>query len=186
LWILNNATTISASSDSYSNINPSGSVNVNYSDNQTFNYSGKNGGVITQVLVDGSQVPITGSYTFTNVQSPHTILVFSNLPSTPTPSPTATQTATPTTTSTTTPTTITTSTPITTSPNTPPQNQTNAPTTSTAPKQNPLEGPIIFIVLAAFLTVSLATFSLHKQKVKNPELKKAKNPESLLGKQKSG
>ena len=88
LGTLNNSKTISASSDSYSSIYPSGLVNVNYGDNQTFNYSADNGYVITQVLVDGSPVPITGSYTFTDIQPMDTISVSSSPVPTPTPSPT--------------------------------------------------------------------------------------------------
>jgi len=89
LGIVNNSRTISASSDSYSSIYPSGFVNVNYGDNQTFNYSADDGYVITQVLVDGSPVPITGSYTFTDAQPLDTISVSSSPVPTQTPSPTS-------------------------------------------------------------------------------------------------
>ena len=84
--------TISASCDSHSTINPLGSVQVNAGGNQTFTYSADGGYKITRVLVDGSPVPITGSYTFTNVKAPHTISVSATPTSTPTstPSPTAT------------------------------------------------------------------------------------------------
>jgi hypothetical protein len=78
LGTVNYTRTISASSNSYSTIDPSGLVNVNYDDNQTFTYSANSGYVITHVLVDGSPVPITGSYTFTDVQTPRTISVSSS------------------------------------------------------------------------------------------------------------
>ena len=78
LGTVNYTRTISASSNSYSTIDPSGVVNVNYDDNQTFTYSANSGYVITHVLVDGSPVPITGSYTFTDVQTPRTISVSSS------------------------------------------------------------------------------------------------------------
>ena len=50
-------------------------VNANFS--QTFTYSANSGYTINSVLVDGSSVPITGSYTFNNVQANHTISVTS-------------------------------------------------------------------------------------------------------------
>jgi hypothetical protein len=78
LGTVNYTRTISASSNSYSTIDPSGLVNVNYDDNQTFTYSANSGYVITHVLVDGAPVPITGSYTFTDVQTPRTISVSSS------------------------------------------------------------------------------------------------------------
>ncbi len=81
--------TISASSDSNSTITPSGFVNVTAGASQTFTYSAANGYVISQVLVDQLPVPITGSYTFFDVQGPHTISVSAspNLNPTPSPSP---------------------------------------------------------------------------------------------------
>jgi hypothetical protein len=96
--------TISASSDSNSMINPSGLVNVTEGANQTFTYYAANGYAINQVLVDNVPVPITGSYTFIDVNESHTIAV-SALPNvilppnpspTPTPSPTPSPTPTPT------------------------------------------------------------------------------------------
>ena len=172
LGIVNNATTISASSDSYSTIDPSGLVNVNFGDNQTFNYSTNNGYVITQVLVDGSPVPITGSYTFTDVQASHTISVSSSPTPTPTPSstptpslsptssPTPTQTVTPKPTQTATPTTTPTPSP------TPSPTQTIAPTSSTSPIDNASGFPSTFIVLVAFLGVSLAALAYIGAKMK--------------------
>ena len=69
---------ITDSHDSNSLIAPSGNIQVNYGSNQFFNYSAINGYVITRVLVDGFSVPITGNYTFSNVQADHTISVFSS------------------------------------------------------------------------------------------------------------
>jgi hypothetical protein len=69
--------TIAASSDSNSVISPSGSVSVINGNSQGFTYSASTGYSISQVLVDGSPVSITGSYTFSNVQADHTIAVTS-------------------------------------------------------------------------------------------------------------
>ena len=68
---------ITSSVDSNSIISPSGNVMVNASFAQTFTYSAKSGYIIACVLVDGFPVPITGSYTFNNVQANHTISVTS-------------------------------------------------------------------------------------------------------------
>jgi hypothetical protein len=95
-----NTVTISASSDDYSTVNPSGNVNVIYGDNQTFTYSADSGYSISRVLVDGSPVAITGSYTFTNIQAPQSITISSAqtpiATAMPTPSPTSTPTPIPT------------------------------------------------------------------------------------------
>ena len=165
LGIVNNATTISASSDNYSIIEPSGLVNVNRGNNQTFNYSAKNGSIITQVLVDNAEVPITGSYTFTNVLASHTILVFSSPTSISTSSPTPTSTPTPT------PTPTATATP------TPTPNPTQSPTptiapTSTAttsPTHNPSCIPTIYTILVAVFGISLATVVYVGAKLKQSE-----------------
>ena len=66
---------ITSSADSNSIISPSGNVMVNANFSQTFTYSANSGYTIASVLVDGSSVPITGSYTFNNVQANHTISV---------------------------------------------------------------------------------------------------------------
>ena len=146
LGMANNAFTISASSDSYSIIQPSGLVNVNNGNNETFYYSAKNGGVITQVIVDNVTVPITGSYTFTNVQASHTIFVFSSPPPPPTPTPTPIPTATPTLTPTTNPTTM----------PTPTQNPTPTitPITTSKPTLSTPWIPIFLISMTAFLVIS--------------------------------
>ena len=68
---------ITSSADSNSIINPLGNVRVNANFSQTFTYSANSGYTITSVLVDNSSVPITGSYTFNNVQANHTISVTS-------------------------------------------------------------------------------------------------------------
>ena len=70
---------ISAFADSNSIISPSGSVTVYANDTQTFTFSAINGYTLTSVLVDGFSVPIIGSYTFTNVQTNHTISVESTI-----------------------------------------------------------------------------------------------------------
>ena len=66
---------IDPSADSNSVINPSSTTWVNAGSSQTFTYSANNGYSVNFVLVDGSSVPITSSYTFNNVQANHTILV---------------------------------------------------------------------------------------------------------------
>jgi hypothetical protein len=77
-------------------------VNVNYGGSQTFTYSADSGCVIRQVIVDNSPVAITGSYTFTDVQAPHTITVSSSIISSvsstaqPSPTPKLSSTASPT------------------------------------------------------------------------------------------
>ena len=65
------------SADSNSVINSSSDVWVNAGSSQTFTYSAKSGYTVNFVLVDGSSVPITGKYTFNNVQAKHTISVTS-------------------------------------------------------------------------------------------------------------
>ncbi|AIZ57174.1 hypothetical protein Mpt1_c13120 [Candidatus Methanoplasma termitum] len=72
--------TIWAMSDSGSTITPSGKVTVQQGDNQTFAFKAKEGYKITEVLIDGlyplKQTEIdSGSYTFPNVMSNHTIQV---------------------------------------------------------------------------------------------------------------
>ncbi len=68
---------ITSSADSNSIISPSGNVMLNANASQTFTYSAKSGYTIASVLVDNSSVPVTGSYTFSNVQTNHTISVTS-------------------------------------------------------------------------------------------------------------
>ena len=89
-----NNLTISASNDIGSIITPSGSISVAPGGNQTFTYSADSGYTINQVLVDDQQVPITGTYTFIDVQVAHTISVTSSPAPTPAPSPLPTPTPT--------------------------------------------------------------------------------------------
>jgi len=70
---------ITSSADVNSIISPLGNVVVNANFSQTFTYSAKSGYTVTSVLVDGSSVPITGSYAFNDVQANHTISVTSTL-----------------------------------------------------------------------------------------------------------
>ncbi|AIZ56298.1 hypothetical protein Mpt1_c04040 [Candidatus Methanoplasma termitum] len=72
--------TITASADSGSVISPSGRVTVQEGDSKTFTFSAKDGYTIAEVWIDStyqlSQAEInSGSYTFTNVMSNHTIAV---------------------------------------------------------------------------------------------------------------
>ena len=68
---------ITSSADSNSTLSPSDNVVVNANFSQTFTYSANNGYNISSVVVDGSSVPITGSYAFNDVQANHTISVAS-------------------------------------------------------------------------------------------------------------
>jgi hypothetical protein len=70
---------ITSSADSNSVISPSGNLTVNPNFSETFTYSANIGYTINSVLVDNSSVPITGSYTFTNIQANHTISVTSSI-----------------------------------------------------------------------------------------------------------
>ena len=72
-----NSYIISAQNDSHSSINPSGQVNVTYGASQNFTYSAESGYTITNVLVDGTPVAITGSYLFPRVTASHNITVSS-------------------------------------------------------------------------------------------------------------
>ena len=68
--------TINASAGAGGTISPSGSVSVVSGNNQTFTITPGGGNVISTVLVDGVNNPgavSSGSYTFTNVTSGHTI-----------------------------------------------------------------------------------------------------------------
>ncbi len=64
---------ITASAGSNGSISPSGDVSVTQGFDQTFSISADPGYVISDVVVDGSSVGAVSSYTFTNVQGPHTI-----------------------------------------------------------------------------------------------------------------
>jgi hypothetical protein len=68
---------ITSSADSNSTITPEGPEPVTYGESATFMYSAKSGYVISQVLVDGLSVAITGSYIFNNVIVDHEISVIS-------------------------------------------------------------------------------------------------------------
>ncbi len=69
--------TITASADSNSTISPSGSVNVDSGNSQEFTFSANSGYYVSNVIVDNSFVSTTSPYTFTDVQSDHTISVLS-------------------------------------------------------------------------------------------------------------
>ena len=69
--------TITASVDSNSTISPSGNVNVDSGNSQEFTFSANLGYYVSNVIVDNSFVSTTSPYTFTEVQSDHTISVLS-------------------------------------------------------------------------------------------------------------
>jgi hypothetical protein len=65
--------TITASAGSNGSIAPSGSVSVPSGSNKTFTISGNSGYVVTNVVVDGSSIGASNTYTFVNVTTGHTI-----------------------------------------------------------------------------------------------------------------
>ncbi len=69
--------TITPSHDAHCTINPNTAQTVSQGGQQTFTYSADTGYNISSVLVDGVSVANTGSYTFTNVLTDHTISVSS-------------------------------------------------------------------------------------------------------------
>jgi hypothetical protein len=86
---------ITSSADSNTNILPSGITAANYGSSLTVYYSANDGYEISNVTVDSQPASIssvTGDYTFTNIQTNHTIAVASSLINTPTPTPTPTPT----------------------------------------------------------------------------------------------
>ena len=66
---------ITASAGTGGAIGPSGAVPVNQGSNQTFTITANVGYAISQVMVDGVNQGAISSYTFTNVQTTHTISV---------------------------------------------------------------------------------------------------------------
>jgi len=65
--------TITATADTGGSISPSGAVGVNYGANRTFTITPNVGYHTDSVVVDGSNLGVTGSHTFTNVTANHTI-----------------------------------------------------------------------------------------------------------------
>lgn len=73
------AYTISASAGTGGSISPSGSVSVVAGGNQTFTITASSGYQVSSVTVDGANVGAVSTYTFSNVQTNHTIsAVFSS------------------------------------------------------------------------------------------------------------
>jgi hypothetical protein len=68
-----NSYTINASAGPNGSISPNGSVSVSCGSDQAFAISPNVGYAVADVIVDGSSVGSTTSYTFTNVQANHTI-----------------------------------------------------------------------------------------------------------------
>jgi hypothetical protein len=89
-----------------------GTTNVTYGASQTFSITPNTGYSISFLIVDGSSVQPTSSYTFNNVKDSHSISATFTLTSTSTPTPTSTSTPTPTSTSTPTPTSTASPTPL--------------------------------------------------------------------------
>jgi hypothetical protein len=67
--------TITASSDSHGTISPTGSVTVTSGSAQTFNFTPNAGYQLSTLTVDGVSKSLSSSYTFSNVQSAHSIAV---------------------------------------------------------------------------------------------------------------
>ena len=80
-----NQYTISASAGTGGSISPSGSVLVNQGLNQAFTITANNGYIISAVLVDGTSQGAVSTYTFTNVQTSHTISASFSVETGPTP-----------------------------------------------------------------------------------------------------
>ncbi len=68
-----NVYTITATAGAHGSITPSGDVSVNYGTDQSFTIAPDDNYHVLDVSVDGSTVGAVGSYTFTNVQTTHTI-----------------------------------------------------------------------------------------------------------------
>ncbi len=68
-----NTFTISASAGANGTISPTGSVSVNYGDNQSFTITASGGYHIANVIVDNVPQGAVSSYNFTNVTASHTI-----------------------------------------------------------------------------------------------------------------
>ncbi|MBN2535722.1 MAG: hypothetical protein JXB88_22780, partial [Spirochaetales bacterium] len=64
---------ITATSDAYGSISPAGDVAVNWGEDITFTITPDTGYEVLQVIVDGEEIGVVNSYTFTNVTTPHTI-----------------------------------------------------------------------------------------------------------------
>jgi hypothetical protein len=67
--------TITATSGSNGSISPSGTININYGADTTFNFTANTGYHVDSVIVDGVKVDSLVGYTFTNVIANHTIQV---------------------------------------------------------------------------------------------------------------
>ena len=65
--------TITATAGANGSISPSGSVSVSAGSNQTFTISPNSGFVTSELIVDGSPVAPSGTYTFNEVSTDHTI-----------------------------------------------------------------------------------------------------------------
>jgi hypothetical protein len=76
-----NTYTITVTAGTGGSISPSGAVSVNYGGSQGFTITPGSGYSIANVVVDGVSLRTISSYTFTNVQAPHTIAAtFTNSP----------------------------------------------------------------------------------------------------------
>jgi hypothetical protein len=67
--------TVAAAAGANGSISPSGNVEVNQGASQTFTFTPNAGYMVNALLVDGVPVSRANSYTFTNVQGSHTMLV---------------------------------------------------------------------------------------------------------------
>ncbi|RKP53834.1 hypothetical protein D7Z26_10570 [Cohnella endophytica] len=70
-----NTHTITASAGTNGSISPNGSIVVNEGTNKTFTFTPDSGYAIDKVKIDGTEITVNGSYTFTNVTHNHTIIV---------------------------------------------------------------------------------------------------------------
>ncbi len=70
-----NTFTITSSHGSHGNISPNGASSVTYGSNKTYTMTANSGYHISSVLVDGTSVGTSGTYTFSSVAANHTIAV---------------------------------------------------------------------------------------------------------------
>ncbi len=75
-WNLSTTYPISATAGAGGSITPSGTINVIWGADQTFNINPNTGYHTSSLVVDGSPITIATSYTFSNVSASHTIAAY--------------------------------------------------------------------------------------------------------------
>ncbi|NOZ13363.1 MAG: hypothetical protein GXO69_06905 [Acidobacteria bacterium] len=67
--------TITASAGAHGQVNPAGTINVNYGETRAFIFTPDAGYHVSDVIVDGTSVGAAGHYTFSNISATHTLSV---------------------------------------------------------------------------------------------------------------